>query len=92
MKPTRIQRRRTKGWRKPDGVVFVGRPTKWGNPVRVGRDVKTKLEAVAAYKNWLLADKTIQNSLHELRGKQLMCWCATNEPCHADVLLELANS
>jgi hypothetical protein len=27
----------------------------------------------------------------ELRGKNLACWCALNEPCHADVLLELAN-
>jgi len=30
--PTRIQRRRTKGWRKPDGAVYVGRGSKWGNP------------------------------------------------------------
>jgi len=33
--PSRIQRRRTKGWRMPDGAVYVGRPTKWGNPFRV---------------------------------------------------------
>jgi hypothetical protein len=29
---TRIQRKRTKGWRMPEGAVYVGRPTKWGNP------------------------------------------------------------
>ena len=34
--PKRIQRRRTKGWRMPAGAIYVGRPTKWGNPVRVG--------------------------------------------------------
>lgn len=30
--PVRIQRKRTKGWRMPEGAVYVGRPTKWGNP------------------------------------------------------------
>lgn len=34
--PTRIQRRRTRGWRMPEGAVYVGRPTKWGNPYREG--------------------------------------------------------
>ena len=32
MSPQRIQRKRTKGWRMPEGAVYVGRPTKWGNP------------------------------------------------------------
>ncbi len=35
MTPARVQRKRTRGWRMPDGVVYVGRPTKWGNPYRV---------------------------------------------------------
>ncbi len=30
--PKRIQRKRTKGWRMPEGAVYVGRPTVWGNP------------------------------------------------------------
>jgi Domain of unknown function (DUF4326) len=34
--PKRIQQRRTKGWRKPDGAISVGRPHKWGNPFEVG--------------------------------------------------------
>lgn len=34
--PKRIQRKRTKGWRMPEGAVYVGRPTKWGNPFKVG--------------------------------------------------------
>ncbi len=33
--PRRIQLRRTKGWRKPEGAVVVSRPTRWGNPIRV---------------------------------------------------------
>lgn len=34
--PVRIQRRRVKGWRMPRGAVYVGRPSKWGNPYRIG--------------------------------------------------------
>lgn len=33
----RIQRKRTKGWRMPENAVYVGRPTKWGNPYQVGK-------------------------------------------------------
>ena len=36
--PKRIQRKRTKGWRKPEGAIYVGRGTKWGNPYRVVPD------------------------------------------------------
>lgn len=32
--PKRIQRRHTKGWKMPDGAVYVGRPTFWGNMFR----------------------------------------------------------
>jgi hypothetical protein len=38
--PQRIQRQRSKGWRKPDGCVIVTRPTKWGNPFRIGALVR----------------------------------------------------
>lgn len=40
MSPQRIQRKRTRGWRMPAGVVYVGRPTKWGNPHRPPRPVR----------------------------------------------------
>ena len=33
----------------------------------------------------------ILRTLHELRGKNLACWCPLDQPCHADVLLEIAN-
>jgi hypothetical protein len=42
-KPQRIQRRRTAGWRMPEGAVYVGRPTKWGNPFKVGEIVPDDL-------------------------------------------------
>ena len=34
--PERLQRKRVKGWRKPDGAICVTRGTRWGNPFRVG--------------------------------------------------------
>ena len=40
--PTRIQRKRTKGWKAPQGAVYVGRPTRWGNPARVVYNRQTR--------------------------------------------------
>lgn len=110
-RPVRIQRRRTRGWRAPAGAVYVGRPTRWENPLRVRRrthawtvtapdggivaEARSRHEAhataVALYRR--LIDETMR---HEdiraaLAGRDLMCWCPTDLPCHADVLLEIAN-
>lgn len=99
MTPRRIQRRRTKGWRMPEGAVYVGRPTRWGNPIRVGFHSGppihhiTRRQAVEMYRAWL--DNSImpkQQVADELRGRDLVCWCPLHEPCHADVLLEVANA
>lgn len=146
--PERIQRRREKGWQMPPNTVYVGRPTRWGNPfpttgdwimwtaVGLGYrgDAMGRLQAaVTLYRAWmadtpivipvLLADEgaiewsdgsmtTIGDhvrgfalaasglcpapvlparpDLAALRGRDLACWCGDG-PCHADVLLELAN-
>jgi hypothetical protein len=91
--PTRIQLRRTKGWRKPANAVVVARPSIWGNPHRVdelGRD-----EAVRRYRDDLLAGRlgvSVDDVRRELRGRDLACWCRPEQPCHADVLLEVANT
>lgn len=37
MTPRRIQRKRTAGWRMPKGAIYVGRPSRWGNPFVLGR-------------------------------------------------------
>lgn len=51
--PKRIQQRRTKGWRKPEGAVAVGRQTKWGNPFRVERSPSDRSwRIVALGKTW----------------------------------------
>lgn len=86
---------RNKPWRcdHPDAVI-VARPTKWGNPFKIGDDVpgmpgvKSDAQDVVHYFELF----TVKNlPLHELRGKDLACWCPLDQPCHADVLLDIAN-
>ena len=122
--PIRIQRRRTKGWKMPANTVYVGRPSKWGNPWTIARarasglfrpDLLYKVcaeeyrAAISVFpvrqwriKAWreyggntamliALASK-IGPVLDELRGKNLCCWCPLDQPCHADILLEIANA
>lgn len=98
LSPRRIQRKRTKGWRMPEGAVYVGRPTKWGNPYRVGPETRAAFAVSAAQRAVnqyrLLVSQMVERGrldLEELRGKHLACWCPLDQPCHADVLLELAN-
>lgn len=71
----------------PPGAVYVGRPSKWGNPYRIGVDGNRE-EVVRKYKEWL---PTSGLDVYELRDKNLVCYCAPLL-CHADVLLELANT
>lgn len=66
--------------------VYIGRPSKWGNPFRVGVD-GTREEVVQKYREWVRSQPL---PFHELRGKTLGCWCHP-QLCHGDVLVELAN-
>ena len=76
--------------RPGDGVVVVDRTTKWGNPFREGVD-GTREEVIRKYKELLEGDpEMIPAARRELAGKDLACWC-TPLPCHADVLLAVAN-
>jgi hypothetical protein len=128
--PVRIQLRRVKGWRMPPNTVSVARPTKWGNPFRIGEpspktgEPMSAAEAVAWYRMGLWSSRRawtgqtgnifrpemaevydaweartphltytgIELRVHKLRGKNLACWCPLDQPCHADVLLEMANA
>jgi hypothetical protein len=84
----------TRGWRRPITGAYVGRPTQWGNPYKVGRGKHTAEEAVMLFRRDLLAGTlpfTIEDVRRELKGMDLMCWCEPGAPCHADVLLEVAN-
>jgi hypothetical protein len=116
--PQRIQRKRTKGWRMPEGAVYVGRPTKWGNPYRWSdypryrttvdidgewsadrrSDETLRFFAATDFENQYLhidgphADAPSREEIRrELAGKDLTCWCPEDQPCHADVLLRIAN-
>lgn len=153
MSPVRVQRKRTKGWRMPEGAVYVGRGSKWGNPYRIGdaqlrfprmdgteswqfegrlhktsgerhafhhsdytvnargdiiyrvtwHDVRdaTREECVGLFREYVTGQPDMLEYRHkprvdelraELAGKDLACWCPLDQPCHADVLLELANA
>ena len=127
----RIQRKRTKGWEMPPNTVYVGRPSKWGNPFRVVfynglwrvtnpeihfyltliSEDQAKNTAVSLFERYLgryqyfdLDDSRclyrygirgqgyhLVQKIDELRGKDLACWCPLDQPCHADVLLEMLN-
>lgn len=97
--PERIQLRRTKGWRKPEGAIVVARPTKWGNPYRIGEDdqagnPRTAEEAVRLFRysiDYWWGPEYAERVRAELAGRDLACWCPLDQPCHADVLLEVAN-
>ena len=74
----------------PPNTVSVARPGKWGNPYRIGTCLIGDAEAaVMAYRANLPLSRTFAEPL---RGKNLACWCPLDQPCHADVLLELANA
>jgi len=69
--------------------LYIGRPSKWGNPFVIGRD-GSRAEVIAKYRAWIVAQPALMNALDELRGRDLICWCAPLA-CHGDVLTELAN-
>ena len=76
----------------PPGAVYVGRPSRWGNPFAIGPSM-TRVDAVARYRSWLAQQQALLAAARsELAGRDLVCWCPSGEPCHADVLLEVANA
>lgn len=86
--PRRVQRKRAPGWRAPDAAIYVGRPTRWGNPFVGG----SPEELVEAYRRSFHGRPDLAELVRaELAGKDLMCWCPETQACHADVLLDIAN-
>ena len=86
--------------RKEESDVYIGRPSKWGNPFTHLEDVAdregmwlvgTVKEAVEEYRKWIMEQPELLKDLHELKGKKLGCWCKPG-PCHGDVLAELADN
>jgi len=93
MKTLRAQRKRTKGWRKPDNSIYIGYGTKYGNPFKWKELSGGKVEAVELYKLWFA--EVIANgsfNVDELHGKVLLCFCSLNEQCHGDVICDYLNN
>jgi hypothetical protein len=69
--------------------VYIGRPSKWGNPFEIGKD-GSRETVINKYRLWLWkelkAGKVTKEEILELEGKTLGCWCAPLA-CHGDVLV-----
>ena len=121
MKPIRIQRERTKGWKMPPNTIYAGRPTILGNPF-IGPNAAVAFRAfsrmimqghetarallllydqmgyipvvpgmIAVLSDMYYPEK-FRKAIGAARGKNLACFCPIDRPCHADVLLDIANS
>ena len=83
----------------PPGAVYVGRPSTWGNRYTVdGYYCAGYSGTLKEARQWCVDrfEDDISDSLRafvkvHLAGKNLACWCPLDEPCHADVLLKIAN-
>lgn len=95
MQPERIQRQRIKGWRMPANTIYVGRGTIWGNPWKIDENT-TRATSLYNFRKSLELTAARNPSYFELllaplRGKNLACFCAPGDACHADIWLEFAN-
>lgn len=80
----------TFGQTVPLGAVYVGRGSKWGNPFRIGVD-GDRVSVLKKHEEWLRRQPKLIAALDELRGEDLVCFCAPRA-CHGDLLLWLANT
>lgn len=106
--PKRIQRKRIKGWRMPAGAIYVGRGSIWGNPFKGKDAFEKYQWALSEFPSvekcnawtdaggigimYVALAGRIGGILDMLRGHNLACWCALDKPCHADILLKIANA
>jgi len=70
--------------------VYIGRPSKWGNPFKIGRD-GNRQEVIEKYRKWIVKQPDLMAEIPRLRGKVLGCHCKPLA-CHGDVLAEMANA
>ena len=70
--------------------VYIGRPSKWGNPFSIGKDGNRK-EVIQKYEQRTKTQPHLVSALPELKGKTLGCWCKP-KACHGDVLARMADN
>lgn len=81
-------------WGNPYTIKPVGMTEwavyEWDEFIGKARSRKVALrQCLDFYRMWAqLQIDADPHWLEPLRGKDLACWCALSEPCHADVLLE----
>jgi len=74
----------------PEDAVFIGRPSKWGNPFKIGKD-GTLDDVIIKYIDYIKKNhQLIADAKQELKGKDLACFCNPGL-CHGDLLLILSN-
>ena len=73
----------------PKDSIYIGRPSKWGNPFEIGKD-GNRDEVVEKYTTYILSNEELLNDLYQLKNKDLVCYCSP-KLCHGDVLIILAN-
>lgn len=100
--PLRVQRKRTKGFRLPPKSVCMTRGTIYGNPFQTAKEFEewllhdkvnpTQLIRQECLFSLPLRRQKILSTIHEHRGRYLACFCPLTQPCHVDILAQLANS
>lgn len=74
-------------WKKNPNAVYIGRPSKWGNPYTV--KVYGLERALLGYRLYLQSLLRVNpHLLDELKGKDLVCYCPLDKPCHGDIIIE----
>jgi hypothetical protein len=77
--------------------VYIGRgpdpktgiPGKWGCPFVIGKD-GTRSEVIQKYREWIVTQPDLMESIKEMQGLRLGCWCG-NKLCHGFILADLAD-
>ena len=94
--PPRIRIQRRAGWSLPDGYVWIVRPTRWSNPIRID-ETTNRHDAVQGFRRLLLEGRlpiTVEDIQREIGepGYGVACYCRDDQDCHGDVILQVAYS
>ncbi len=76
------------GWKTNDQFVYIGRPSKWGNPYDVSMG---RTKCISLFQDYVTSGMRLMGALHELKGKTLVCFCKP-QACHGDILVALADA